>query len=55
MLAVKNILPCQMIPSPFDLEVLCIKLNLPDSITCCVCYNPQNLSSTYWDNLLNHK
>ena len=55
MLAVKNILPCQMIPLPTDLEVLCNKLNLPDSITCCVSYNPQNSSSTYWDNLLNHK
>ena len=47
MLAVKNILPYQIIPLPSDLEDLCIKLNLPDSITCCVSYNLQNLSSTY--------
>ena len=43
-IAVKNILLCQMIQSPSNLEVVCIKSNLPDSITCCVSYNPPNSS-----------
>lgn len=53
MLAVKNTIPCQLIPSPTDLEVVCIKLNLHYPITCCVCYNPPNSSSVYCDNLFN--
>ena len=50
MLAVKNIIPCQLIPSPSNSEVVCIRLN---SMTCCVSYNPPNSSSANCNNLLN--
>ena len=53
LLAVNNTIPCQLISSPSNLEVVCIKLNLSHPITCCVLYNPPNLLSEYCDNLLN--
>ena len=53
MLAVNNTIPCQLISSPSNLEVVCIKLNVSHPITCCVLYNPPNSSSEYCDNLLN--
>ena len=50
MLAVKNILPRQLIPLSSNSDVVCIRLN---SMTCCISYNPPNSSSANCNYLLN--
>jgi len=52
MLAVKIDLPCQLIKSPTDLEVVCVRLNLPCPITYCIIYIPPNSSASYCDKSL---
>ena len=50
---VKSDIPCKLIKSPSDLEVVCVILNLSHPITYCVIYIPPNSSASYCDKLLN--
>ena len=52
MLAVKSDLPCQLLSSPSDLEILCVQLKSL-LIICCVIYIPPNSSAAYCECLFN--
>ena len=51
MLAVRCDIPCQLIDSPSELEIVCVKLNYSQPIVCCLTYMPPNSSITHYENL----
>ena len=51
LIAVNNKFTCQAITSPENLEIICIKLILPCSITFCVTYVPPSCTAVYYDSL----
>ena len=54
MLAVRSGISCQLIDSPSELEILCVKLNYSQPVVCCLIYIPPNsLSVTQYENLFN--
>ena len=53
MIAVSNKFTCQVISSPDNLEIICIKLVLPSPITFCVTYVPPSSTADYYDSLFN--
>ena len=53
MIAVSDKISCQEITSPINLEIICIKLLLPNAITICVTYVPPNSTVAYYNDLFN--
>ena len=53
MLAVRSGIPCQLIDSPSELEIVCVKLNYSQPVVCCLTYIPPNSSITQYENLFN--
>ena len=53
MLAVRSGIPCQLIDSPSELEIVCVKLNYSQPVVCCLTYIPLNSSITQYENLFN--
>jgi len=51
MLAFHSNIPCQILESPTDIEVICVELNSQHPIICCVIYIPPNSTSSYHDTL----
>ena len=49
MIAVSDKISCQEITSPINLEIICVKLLLPNPITICVTYVPPNSTIAYND------
>ena len=52
MLAIHNSISCQLLVSPKDIEIICVKLTLWHPIICCVIYIPPNSSSSYHETIL---
>ena len=52
MLAIHNSISCQLLASPKDVKIICVKLTLRHPIICCVIYIPPNSSSSYHETLL---
>ena len=53
MLAVRSDIPCQLIDSPCELEIVSVKLNYSQPVVCCLTYIPPNSSITQYENLFN--
>ena len=53
MLAVRSDIPCQLIDSPCELEIVSVKLNYYQPVVCCLTYIPPNSSITQYENLFN--
>ena len=53
LIAVSNKFTCQVMSSPDNLEIICIKLVLPSPITFCVTYVPPSSTADYYDSLFN--
>ena len=53
MIAIKNIIPSNMLASPKDIEVFTISISIRKTLTLCVVYSPPNSSSNYQQTLLN--
>ena len=53
LIAVSNKFTCQVISSPDNPEIICIKLVLPSPITFCVTYVPLSSTADYYDSLFN--
>ena len=51
--AINNKIPCQIIPSPTNLELICVRLLLSNPITICVNYASPNSPKVYYDDLFN--
>ena len=48
-----GLISCKEITSPINLEIICIKLLLPNPITICVTYVPPNSTVAYYNDLFN--
>jgi len=51
LIAVNNKISCQKLTSPVNLELICIRLNLPNPVTVCIVYIPPNITLTYYETL----
>ena len=51
LLAIGNDIPCQLLPSPNNIEILCVTLSYSQPIMCCLIYIPPNSPPIYYDNL----
>jgi len=52
LLAIENDIPCQLVASPNNVEMVCVSLNYSYPILCCLIYIPPNSSTIYCQNLL---
>ena len=53
LIAINNKIPCQIISSPTNLELICVRLLISNPITICVTYIPPNSPKVYCDDLFN--
>ena len=54
MLAVNNTLPSKILPSPYNLELVAVKIYSKYSFILCLIYNPPNSDLSYFFNLLDY-
>ena len=53
LIAINNKIPYQIISSPTNLELMCVRLLISNPITICVTYIPPNSPKVYCDDLFN--
>jgi len=51
MLAIRSDIPCQLIESPSELEIVCVEVNYSHPFLCCLIHIPPNSSITQYEKL----